>query len=544
VRKKSAQAYQRATLTGSYDAIVIGSGIGGLASAALLAKHGGNRVLVLERHYTVGGYTHVFRRPGYDWDVGVHYIGDVGPGSVLRAMFDDVGDGQIEWADLGDVYDRIIIGTEVYDLPKGRRALRSFLVEQFPAEEAAIDAYFAAVRSAVSATLPFHALKTLPEPIGTVAGPLLRRKFLRWSDRTTREVLEEFTNDQRLIAVLTGQCGDYGLPPAESSFMIHAMVANHYFKGAYYPIGGSARIADCIIPVIERGRGEVLIDAEVAEVVVEDGRAVGVRMAADNAVIRAPIVISDAGFANTVKRLLPAEVAQRSGLSQNLDSVRPSMGHLCLYIGFKHTAAELDLPKHNLWIYPTQDYEAGFADSRRDPMTDLPLVYVSFPAAKDPDFARRHPGRATVDVITAAPYEWFEPWAGTRWKKRPREYQEFKEYLAQRMLAKVYEQLPQLCGKIDVYELSTPLTTQHFSNYARGELYGLDHTPQRFRQNFLKPTTPVKGLYLTGQDIVSCGVAGALMGGVLTASKILSFRLLPGIVKAAGNQAAAAVRGR
>ena len=81
--RRSAQPYKRHPVTEDYDAIVIGSGIGGLASAAMLAKHGDKKVLVLERHYTPGGYTHVFRRPGYDWDVGVHYVGGMTPGSTI-----------------------------------------------------------------------------------------------------------------------------------------------------------------------------------------------------------------------------------------------------------------------------------------------------------------------------------------------------------------------------------------------------------------------------------------------------------------------------
>src|SRR5512139_1026123 len=104
-----ARSYKREHPTGPWDAIVIGSGIGGLATAALLAKYGGKKVLVLERHYTPGGYTHVFHRPGYEWDVGVHYIGDVHRGSMLRAAFDVIGDGGIEWEDMGEVYDRIVI---------------------------------------------------------------------------------------------------------------------------------------------------------------------------------------------------------------------------------------------------------------------------------------------------------------------------------------------------------------------------------------------------------------------------------------------------
>ena len=525
--------YKFHPVTQAYDAIVIGSGIGGLATAALLAKYGARKVLVLERHYTPGGYTHVFHRPGYEWDVGVHYIGDLQPGSMLRAVFDVVGEGRIQWADMGEVYDRIVIGEEAYDFPKGRERFRESMASRFPAESAAIDAYLAAVREATAAVAPFQAAKVLPGPIAALAGRLLRRRFLSWSDRTTREVLEGFTRNQRLIAVLTGQFGDYGLPPAQSSFVIHAMVANHYLKGGYYPVGGSGVIVESIAPVIAKSGGRVLINAEVAGIVVEGDRAVGVRMASDDAVIRAPIVVSDAGVDNTFGRLLPRDVAQRHGLPTQLRQVHASSAHLCLYVGLKETSRALGLPRHNLWVYPHEDHERSFAESARDPDAPLPAVFISFPSAKDPDFENRHPGRATIEVIALAPYTWFERWRDTRWKKRGAEYDAFKERIAQRMLERLYEQLPLLRGKVDYFELATPLTTRHFSGYGQGEIYGVDHTPQRFRQRFLAPATAVPGLYLTGQDIVSCGVGGALMGGVLTASAILRRNLMTTIRRSA-----------
>ena len=102
--------------------------------------------------------------------------------------------------------------------------------------------------------------------------------------------------------------------------------------------------------------------------------------------------------------------------------------------------------------------------------------------------------------------------------KRGDDYEAVKERIAQRLLAELYKQMPQVEGKIDCYELSTPLTTQHFINYEKGEIYGLDHAPTRFRQKFLKPRTPIKNFYLTGQDIVTAGVAAALFSGVLTAT--------------------------
>jgi all-trans-retinol 13,14-reductase len=111
-------------------------------------------------------------------------------------------------------------------------------------------------------------------------------------------------------------------------------------------------------------------------------------------------------------------------------------------------------------------------------------------------------------------------------EKRGQDYEAQKEKLSQRLLEKLFEQEPQLRDKIDYYELSTPLSTKHFTNYEVGELYGINHDVKRFSQTFLRPKSPIKNLYLTGQDIVSCGVGGALSAGLLTASAITGKNLM------------------
>ena len=97
------------------------------------------------------------------------------------------------------------------------------------------------------------------------------------------------------------------------------------------------------------------------------------------------------------------------------------------------------------------------------------------------------------------------------------------------MITEVYHQCPHLNGQISFYELSTPLSTRNLANYELGELYGIDHTPERFRQKWLKPKTPIKNLYLTGQDILTVGLAGALGSGVLTSSVVLGKNIFKNI---------------
>src|SRR5512137_2187218 len=132
--------YRASRLNGPYDALVIGSGIGGLAAAALLSELG-RRVAVLEQHYTAGGATHSFDRAGYEWDVGVHYIGEMGAKTALRRMMDFLTQGRLEWAPMDAHYDRFFIGDRVYDAVAGREEFRDNLVAHFPREAAAIDRY-------------------------------------------------------------------------------------------------------------------------------------------------------------------------------------------------------------------------------------------------------------------------------------------------------------------------------------------------------------------------------------------------------------------
>jgi all-trans-retinol 13,14-reductase len=526
--------YKRFAFSGDYDTLVIGSGIGGLASAALLAKHAGERVLVLERHYTAGGFTHAFERPGYDWDVGVHYIGDVDePGMATRRMFDYVTDGRLSWADMGEVYDVIEIGDRRYELVKGKRAFVAKLKSYFPGEERAIDRYMANVAATVKWSSLFFAEKALPKPLSLLFGTAMRYPALRYARRTTADVLDSLTDNVELKAVLSGQWGDYGLPPKEGSFLIHALVAHHYFEGAAYPVGGATRIAETILPVIEAAGGAVLVRAEVTEILVEHGRATGVRMA-DGRVLRARRVISAAGVAVTYGKLLPESVRTQVGLSSSRPSVPPSTAHLSLYLGLDRSAAELGLRKPNRWLYPSPDHDENVAAFLADPDAPFPVVYLSFPAAKDPDFERRHPGHATLEAITIAPYAWFARWEDTPWGKRGEDYEAFKQRLTQRLLQAVERAEPSIAGHVAHAELSTPLSTRHFAGHPHGEIYGLGHQPRRFEDRSLRPQSPIPGLLLTGADVCSTGVAGALSGAVLTTSVALRCNMMSVVLRRQG----------
>ncbi|MDW5290910.1 NAD(P)/FAD-dependent oxidoreductase [Formosa sp. PL04] len=521
------QSYkQKPLLKDAYDTIIIGSGMGGLSTAAILAKEG-QRVLILEKHYTAGGFTHVFKRKGYEWDVGIHYVGEMQRDtSVLKKLFDYITNGELKWADMGDVYDRVVIGEKHYDFVKGVANFKTQMISYFPEEEQAIHAYVDLVFKAVKTSKRFYMSKVIPPFWNTLFGSFLKRPFYHYSDKTTYEVLSALTANKTLIKVLTAQYGDYGLTPKRSSFAMHASVVRHYFDGGSFPVGGSSEIVKKIDPIITSSGGTILVSAEVEEVIIEKNMAVGVRMA-DGKEFRAKNIVSNAGVMTTYHKLLPLKTIKKHRLQEQLQTVNRSVAHVSLYIGLNGSPEELGIPKTNYWIYPKEgDHDSSVKDYLEDISRPFPLVYLSFPSAKDPDWSNRYPGKSTIDVITLIPYETFAKWSGTSWKKRGDKYEAKKEELSQRLLQEVYKQLPQVEGKINCYELSSPLTTQHFVNYEKGEIYGLDHSPSRYRQSFLKPKTPIKNFYLTGQDIVTAGIGGALFSGVLTCLAITGKNIL------------------
>lgn len=511
---------RRAKIEDRYDTIVIGSGIGGLTAAVCLAK-AGQKVLVLERHYTAGGFTHTYARKGYEWDVGVHYIGDVHrQGSTLRRVFDYISDEKLQWSEMEGAYDRIYIGSESYDFVKGEDAFRERMIQYFPEERLAITAYIKLVKKVNRSASTYYLEHALPAWLAKPFYEKLTGPFLEYASQTTEEVLLSLTKNRRLIAVLTGQWGDYGLPPSQSSFAIHALVAKHYLNGAAYPVGGSASIARSIEAVLLEHKAQLVTSAEVQSILTEGRKAIGVKLM-NGRTIQAKNIVSGVGVINTFQKLLPEDCPVKREYRDLIKQVSPSFSHLCLYIGLHGTREELDLQTTNLWIYPNEKHDQNIAQFMPKPSFEFPVVYISFPSSKDPQWEKEHPGKSTIEIVVPAPFQWFEKWQGSKWQKRGADYDQFKKEISDHLIAILLEKMPQLEGRIHYVELSSPLSTVHFSNYPQGEIYGIDHTPQRFKQRWLRTDTAVKNLYLTGQDIVTCGVGGALSAGVLTAIRVL-----------------------
>lgn len=519
----------------SYDAIVIGSGIGGLTAAALLAKLERKRVLVLESHFKLGGFTHTFQRKGFHWDVGIHYLGGLAEGQTLRGLFDLVTGGHVKWQQMPHILEVFHYPGLTFEVPSHPREYAAALTAAFPAEAEAIAQYFTDVRRASDWYGRESFRWSAPWALRVGLGGLGLRDR-RLGLMTTREYLESRFIDERLRAVLASQWGDYGLPPGRSAFAVHALVVQHYLRGGWYPVGTSKGIADGAREVIEAAGGACLVNHHVDEVIVEQGRATGVRVTYKKgrgprtATFTAPLVISDAGAHTTATRLLPAGTAPR--LTAQVERSRASVATATVYLGLRDSPATLGFTGANHWFYESFDHDANAASAHRAIEGHPTGAYLSFPSLKDPQ-ATRH----TAEIITMADYDVFADWAGAAWKRRGEDYDALKERIADGLLAVVEREFPGFGDLVAYREVSTPLTIEDFTGHRRGQIYGIEATPERIRSQLVPALTEIEGLYLAGADVCSPGVAGAMMGGVFAVASILGAQGFPRIMARAKREA-------
>ncbi len=487
-----------------------------MTAAGILAKLNRQKVLVLEQHFTIGGFTHEFARQGkFHWDVGIHYVGDMGAGATGKAVFDYLTDGKLQWQKMPDVFEKFVYPDFTFEVHSDRAQYQADLVQMFPAQQQAIERYFQDLQRAARWFGIYTMGELFPQRLRRLLAPVLSY-WGKIARMTTQEYLDRHFQNPRLQALLVSQWGDYGLPPSQSCFGIHGLVASHYFNGGWYPVGGGQSIAKHILPIIEQAGGQAIERCQVMEILIDNGRAVGVRARKSHdpeskvTSYYAPTVISDVGALNTYLKPIPPSypIAYRDEIA----AFPKGCSVITLYLGLKSSPTTLGFQGENHWIYSSYDRDRVFHDWLNSPDELPPACYLSFPSLKDPQAQSQ-----TAEIIVFVDYDRCSAWQNTSWRHRGEEYQQFKTQLTQRMLALVEQHYPGFQDLVEYSELSTPLTVEYFDASDRGSIYGIPCIPERFEQPWIGAKTPIDHLYLTGTDASSLGIMGAMMGGVKTA---------------------------
>jgi all-trans-retinol 13,14-reductase len=516
----------------SWDAIVIGSGLGGLCAATYLCA-AGKRTLVLEAHYVAGGNSQVFRRRigdrSYEFDVGIHYIGECGRDGVITSVLHGVGLAErVVFRPLDpDGYSTLIFPDFTFRVPVGWDRYRERLLEAFPEEAEGLGRVVDILRQVGE-----EGRRLTREEFEMKDAASQAPRFMEWGLRPVTELFSEHRLSPQASAVLLGEQATYAVRPSRTPVVVQAGISHHFLRGAFYPEGGGQVMAARLIEAIRAYGGEVRTRFPVKRIRIESGRVAGVVAGRTDREIDAQVVVSNADLKRTVLDLV-GEAHFAPETLQRVRSFQMATPLFCLYLGLDIDLAAQGIPNSNYFVVGTYDIE-GLYD--RIDAGEIPADTVGFITAatvKDPVSRHLAPkGYTNLQVMTLAPAD-HEVWnvdrspaEGGRYHRDP-EYRRRKLEVMDQLIATAERAVPGISEHIDWKEAASPVTQERFTRSTGGTSYGIALSTDQVGPFRMGPATEIPGLFLCGASTPSGpGIAGVMRGGVVAAGAVLELDLL------------------
>ena len=477
----------------NYDAIIIGSGLGGLSSAAYLARNG-ERVLVLEKHSIPGGYATSFKRSDYTFDAAFHMLDGVGKGQFWRSFFDKCGiEDSVEFIKLKYSF-RIIFPEHDIRLPSGSlQEVINILEQNFPNEKEGIRSLFKEMVNIYNDLCKFLP-KTSPIWQQLPTFPFRYRSLFSSMTKTAKKIISKHIRDEKLIGLLLANYGYFGLPPSKSNILNLTANTGYWMEGSYYPAGGAQMTANALVAQIELNNGDVKLNSEVASILLDKGRAVGVQTAAGERYF-AKNIISNTSAEQTLHSLLG-----NKKLPAKLAKMELSISAFIVYLGldenFRSTLNNTDdyeiivSQNYNL----DQDYQYTL-----DYKFEKATYIITLSSNVDPSLAKKK--KFAASLIQLHPYSYWAKYQKNYDAKNKEEYNKEKDRQAGILIKRAEKIIPNISKHIEVIEIATPLTLKRYTGNTDGACYGWANTVKQFLP-FSPPLgratkMPIKNLYLS-----------------------------------------------
>lgn len=476
---------------GSYDAIVIGAGVGGLICANLLVRSG-LKVLLIEQHSMVGGYCSTFRRKGYTFDAATHFYPLLGnPATITGSLLSEL-DVTTEWVKMDPVDCFHFPDGSKFVVPADFGCYIEKLKKEFPEEAQNIDEFFALVRKAYLVGLA-HYFRNVPTD-----------RIIPYRHLSIRDVLNTRFKNQKLKLLLTGDIGHWGSPPSRTSFVFDSMLRLAYFLGNYYPRGGSQVFVDELAQRLEEAGGHILMNSMVRRILISNHNVRGVEIETGTPrrriwkQISAEVVVSNADLRHTLEGMIGLELLDPDYLV-DLKQLRPTLPCFLLHIGLKDISLE-ELRKAEGYHWSSWDAENVATNAFK----------VFLPTAFDPALAPPGGQIIIVQKVTSVNFEGIKDWLA------------HKASIENNILQSLESCIPGISSKIVIKLSASAHTSYRYTLNHHGAMLGWEMSPDQLGEHRPSIQGPFRNLYFVGHWTQPGGGITPVMISAMQAVKLIT----------------------